>query len=157
VAANFGGIASSIQRLSPDLTGATLAVTSVYDLDATDAQPGGAATDPAIKLVVLIDKGSASASEIVAGALRDTKRATLVGETSFGKGTVQEWTPLEGAGGFRLTIAKWLTPNQEWIHHKGITPDVAVTVPANLPAGQDPVLDKGLEVLGAKAALDRAA
>jgi carboxyl-terminal processing protease len=123
----------------------------------TDAQPGGAATDPSIKLVVLIDKGSASASEIVAGALRDTKRATLVGETSFGKGTVQEWTPLEGAGGFRLTIAKWLTPNQEWIHHKGITPDVAVTVPANLPAGQDPVLNKGLEVLGAKAALDRAA
>jgi carboxyl-terminal processing protease len=123
----------------------------------TDAQPGGAATDPTIKLVVLIDKGSASASEIVAGALRDTKRATLVGETSFGKGTVQEWTPLEGAGGFRLTIAKWLTPNQEWIHHKGITPDVPVTVPANLPAGQDPVLDKGLELLGAKAALDRAA
>jgi carboxyl-terminal processing protease len=123
----------------------------------TDAKPGGAATDPSIKLVLLIDKGSASASEIVAGALRDTHRATLVGETTFGKGTVQEWTPLEGAGGFKLTVAKWLTPDQEWIHHKGINPDVAVTVPANLPAGQDPVLDKAVEILSTSAALDRAA
>ncbi len=123
----------------------------------TDAKPGGAATDPSIELVALIDKGSASASEIVAGALRDTHRATLVGETTFGKGTVQEWTPLEGAGGFRLTIAKWLTPNQEWIHHKGIDPDVKVVVPANLPAGQDPALVKAVELLSAKAALERAA
>jgi carboxyl-terminal processing protease len=123
----------------------------------TEAKPGGAATDPSIELVALIDKGSASASEIVAGALRDTHRATLVGETTFGKGTVQEWTPLEGAGGFRLTIAKWLTPNQEWIHHKGIDPDVKVVVPANLPAGQDPALDKAVELLSAKAALERAA
>jgi carboxyl-terminal processing protease len=123
----------------------------------TDAKPGGAATDPSIKLVLLIDKGSASASEIVAGALRDTHRATLVGETTFGKGTVQEWTPLEGAGGFKLTVAKWLTPDQEWIHHKGINPDVAVTVPPNLPAGQDPVLDKAIQILSTSAALDRAA
>ena len=124
----------------------------------TDAKPGGAATDPSIKLVLLIDKGSASASEIVAGALRDTHRATLVGETTFGKGTVQEWTPLEGAGGFKLTVAKWLTPDQEWIHHKGIDPDVKVTVPANLPAGQDPVLDKAVQVLSANgAAIHRAA
>jgi carboxyl-terminal processing protease len=124
---------------------------------ATEAKSGGAATDPSIKLVVLIDKGSASASEIVAGALRDTHRATLIGETSFGKGTVQEWTPLEGAGGFKLTIARWLTPNQEWIHHKGINPDIAVTVPPNLPAGEDPVLDRAVQVLSTSGALDRAA
>jgi carboxyl-terminal processing protease len=123
----------------------------------TEAKPGGAATDAKIKLVVLIDKGSASASEIVAGALRDNHRATLVGETTFGKGTVQEWTPLEGAGGFRLTIAKWLTPSQEWIHHKGIDPNVKVTVPANLPAGQDPILDKAVQLLSASSALERAA
>ena len=123
----------------------------------TDAKSGGAATDPSIKLVVLIDKGSASASEIVAGALRDTHRATLVGDTTFGKGTVQEWTPLEGAGGFKLTVAKWLTPSQEWIHHKGIDPNVKVVVPANLPAGQDPALDKAVQILSASSALDRAA
>ena len=80
-----------------------------------------------------------------------------MGETTFGKGTVQEWTPLEGAGGFKLTVAKWLTPDQDWIHHKGIDPDVKVTVPADLPAGQDPVLDKGVQLLSAGAALDRAA
>ncbi len=123
----------------------------------TNADSGGAATDPKIKIVVLIDRGSASASEIVAGALQDRKRATIVGETSFGKGTVQEWTTLEGAGGFRLTVAKWLTPDQRWIHHVGIVPDVAVTIPANLPAGQDPVLDKGLELLADSTALPLAA
>jgi carboxyl-terminal processing protease len=125
---------------------------------ATNAEPGGAATDPSIKLVVLIDRGSASASEIVAGALQDRGRATLVGETSFGKGTVQEWQALEGdSGGFRLTIAKWLTPDKRWIHHVGLKPDVPVTVPANTPAGSDPVLDKALTVLDASAALQPAA
>ena len=95
------------------------------------AEPNGVATDPGIKVVVLIDKGSASASEILAGALQDTKRATLVGVTSYGKGTIQEWQPLPNdTGGFRLTIAKWLTPDKRWIHHVGLSPDVTVEVPA---------------------------
>ena len=114
----------------------------------TDAVPGGIATDPSISLVVLIDEGSASASEIVAGALQDRGRATLVGTTSFGKGTVQQWQELPGEGGaFRLTVARWLTPNKIWIHDKGISPDVAVTVPEDLPADADPILDRALEVL----------
>jgi carboxyl-terminal processing protease len=117
----------------------------------TDALPDGVATDPSIKVVVLIDRGSASASEIVAGALQDTGRATLVGETSFGKGTVQQWTDLGAAGGFKLTIAKWLTPDKRWIHKVGLTPDVPVTVPADTPAGSDPVLDKALEILAKEA------
>jgi len=123
----------------------------------TEATEGGIATDPEIRLIVLVDRGSASASEIVAGALKDTGRATLMGETTFGKGTVQEWTPLEGAGGFRLTIAKWLTPDQTWIHRVGIEPDVAVEVPADTPAGEDPVLDAALELLADEARLDNAA
>jgi carboxyl-terminal processing protease len=118
-----------------------------------DALGGGVATDPSIKVMLLIDKGSASASEIVAGALRDTKRATLVGETSFGKGTVQEWITLEDQGAVKLTIAKWLTPNKDWIHKVGITPDVPVTVPTNTPAGQDPILDKAVSILGTSAAV----
>jgi carboxyl-terminal processing protease len=120
------------------------------DQIATNAESGGIATDPSIRLVVLIDKGSASASEIVAGALQDTHRATLVGEQSFGKGTMQQWQPLENdTGGFKLTIAKWLTPDKRWIHHVGLTPDVAVGVPANAPPGSDPVLDRALTLLGA--------
>jgi len=124
------------------------------NLTETDAEAGGAATNPDVQLVVLIDKGSASASEIVAGALQDQRRATLIGETpSFGKGTVQQWTPLEGDnGGFRLTIAKWLTPDKRWIHGTGLTPDITVPPPAELTAGQDPVLDRALEELGAGAA-----
>jgi carboxyl-terminal processing protease len=107
----------------------------------------GIATDPSIKLVVLVDKGSASASEIVAGALQDTKRATIVGETSFGKGTVQQWIQLQNGSALKLTIAKWLTPNQHWIHHMGIIPDVPVATPADAGPTNDPVLDKAVALL----------
>ena len=119
---------------------------------ATEAVPGGVATDPNLRIVCLVDGGTASASEIVAGALQDSKRATLVGEQSFGKGTVQQWQELSGEGGaFKLTIARWLTPDKRWIHKVGLTPDVVVTLPNPIPAGSDPILDKGLEVLGASA------
>lgn len=113
----------------------------------TDATGQGIATDPSIKLVVLVDKGSASASEIVAGALQDTKRATIVGETSFGKGTVQQWIQLQNRSALKLTIAKWLTPDKHWIHHVGIIPDVPVVTPADAGPTKDPVLDKAVELL----------
>ena len=117
------------------------------NLTETAAKPGGVATDPGIRLVVLVDGGSASASEIVAGALHDRGRATLVGAKTFGKGTVQQWTQLEDdSGGFRLTIAKWLTPDRTWIHGVGIVPDVLVADPPAKP-GDDPVLDAGLKAL----------
>ncbi len=119
----------------------------------TQALPDGIATDPAIRVIVLIDKGSASASEIVAGALHDAGRATLVGDTSYGKGTVQQWTDLgSGGGGLKLTIAKWLTPDKTWIHHIGITPDVLITVPSDNPTGSDPALDKAVQILSTGAA-----
>ena len=116
-----------------------------------DASTGGIATDPSIEVVVLIDRGSASASELVAGALQDRGRATLVGETSFGKGTVQQWLELGKLGGVKLTVSKWLTPDKRWIHRIGLTPDVVVTIPADNPPGNDPVLDRALEVLGESA------
>ena len=108
-----------------------------------DTIAGGVATDPSIKLVLLVNGGSASASEIVAGALHDTGRATLVGVKTYGKGTIQQWQLLNNgdAGGFRLSIAKWLTPNKTW------TPDVVLPVPDGTPAGQDPQLDKAVEIL----------
>jgi carboxyl-terminal processing protease len=117
---------------------------------AIEAMPGGWATDPSIRVAVLIDRGSASASEIVAAALQDSGRATLVGQRSFGKGTVQQWQELAGEGGaFRLTVAKWLTPDHRWIHNVGIEPDVTVEVPAELGPGEDPILAKALLVIGA--------
>jgi carboxyl-terminal processing protease len=94
---------------------------------AVEAAEGGLATDPAIGLVVLVDGGTASASEIVAGALQDAQRGTLVGLPTFGKGTVQEWTRLpDDQGGFRLSIAKWLTRDQGWVHEVGLHPDIEV-------------------------------
>lgn len=77
-----------------------------------------------IPTVVLINGGSASASEIVAGALKDRINAVLVGEKSFGKGTVQDRLELANGGGVHITIAQWLTPNGTWIHEKGIEVDV---------------------------------
>ena len=113
----------------------------------TPAAGNGIATDDSVKLVVLVDKGSASASEIVAGALQDRKRATIVGETSFGKGTVQQWIQLQDGSALKLTIAKWRTPNKRWIHHVGIIPDVPVTTPADAGPDNDPALDKAVELL----------
>ncbi len=93
-----------------------------------------------IPVIVLVNKGSASASEIVAGALRDNDRAKLAGETSYGKGTIQQAEDLGGGAGLHVTIAKWLTPNQTWVHGKGLTPDF----PANLNS-KEPDHDTQLE------------
>ncbi|MGC8855542.1 MAG: S41 family peptidase [Anaerolineae bacterium] len=114
---------------------------------AYDVVPGGLATD--IPMVVLINEGSASASEIVAGALQDYGRAKLVGVTSYGKGSVQNWVPLsDNQGAIRVTIAKWLTPKERTIHGKGLTPDVVVEMTeADYQAKRDPQLDKAVEVL----------
>lgn len=77
-------------------------------------------------LVILINEGSASASEILSGALRDYKKAKLVGEKSFGKGSVQEALDLNGGAGLHVTVAKWILPNGSWINGVGITPDFTV-------------------------------
>ena len=108
---------------------------------------GGAATDPALPMVVLVNGGTASASEIVAGVLQGHGRALLVGETTYGKATIQEWKELAGAGGYRLSVRKWLTPDQVWTHGIGLTPDIVVAPPADQPAGEDAVLDRAIEVL----------
>lgn len=80
-------------------------------------------------IVVLIDKGSASASEILAGAMKEAGGYKLVGETSFGKGTVQQAIPMGDGSNIKLTLYKWLTPDGHWIHKKGIKPDVTVQQP----------------------------
>ena len=115
--------------------------------DSYEAQDGGLATD--IPLVVLINEGSASASEIVAGAIQDRDRGPLVGVTSFGKGSVQTYVPLKNdQGAVRITIARWLTPGERQIHQIGLEPDYVVVISDEEYAeGLDPQLEKAIELL----------
>ena len=99
-----------------------------------------------LPMVVLINKGSASASEIVAGALKDRGRAKLVGETSFGKGSIQEAQELSGGAGIHITVAKWLLPSGRWINGSGIEPDIKVENDENNP-DSDLQLEKAMESL----------
>lgn len=99
-----------------------------------------------IPMVVLINKGSASAAEIVAGALQDYKRATIIGQTSFGKGSVQSPQELKGGAGVHITTGKWILPKGDWINKKGITPDVELKLDT-FEATQDAQLAKAIELL----------
>lgn len=99
-----------------------------------------------LKLAVLIDGGSASASEIVASSLRDHERAILIGEKSFGKGSVQELVPITSETSLKVTIARWLTPNGRSISDGGITPDIIVASATSTKEGEAP---KDLQLLRA--------
>jgi carboxyl-terminal processing protease len=117
-------------------------------MNSYNAIPGGLATK--IPLVVLVNSGTASAAEITAGAIQDYKRGTIVGVTTYGKGSVQNWIPLQNdQGAVRITIAHWLTPNKRQINGIGLTPDDVVEYTAdqiknNVP---DPQLKKAEEVI----------
>jgi len=104
-----------------------------------------------LKFVILIDGGSASASEIVAGAMQDNEKAKLVGGKSYGKGSVQEAIKITGDTLLKITVAKWLTPKGTSISEKGLTPDYQVEITQkDLDMKKDPQLDKAVEVLLSK-------
>jgi carboxyl-terminal processing protease len=109
-------------------------------IEKTDDEP---TLDASVRMAVLVNKGSASASEIFAGALQDAKRATIVGEQSFGKGTVQQVLEFRDGSGLKMTIAEWFTPLRRKIDGLGVTPDVVI------PAvdGRDEQLLKALDIL----------
>jgi len=99
-------------------------------------------------LVILINEGSASGSEILAGALRDNRGTILVGEKTFGKGSIQELEKLRGGSSLKITIAKWLTPKGELISDIGLEPDLKVEMTEeDYEQERDPQLDKAIEVI----------
>lgn len=100
------------------------------------------------RVIVLINGGSASSAEILAGALQDRDRAKLVGEVSFGKGTVQEAVDLDGGAALHVTSSKWLLPSGKWINGKGLDPDYLVPLTdEDFQKGNDPQLDKAMELV----------
>ena len=100
-----------------------------------------------IPMVVLVNRGSASASEIVAGALQDRGRAVLIGTQTLGKGSVQRPNALSDGSQLRVTIARWFTPNDNSIHGDGLEPDVLVEIPDDTPTGEDPQLQRAIQYL----------
>ena len=148
---NPGGYISAAQEVASEFVAEGLLFTqesSGGEVKRWEATGDGLATDPHVSLVVLINGGSASASEIVAAALDETDRAEIIGEPSYGKNTVQVWDQLVNGGGVRITISRWFTPDHNSVAPDGIQPDIVVAVPEGTPPDQDPVLDRALQYLG---------
>lgn len=108
-------------------------------------EPGGLLSEPKVRLVVLVNRGSASASEVVAGMLAERGRATIVGESTFGKNTVQQRFGLSNGGALKLTIAKWVTPGGADFGDAGVAPDIELMLDPDLEPSE--VVDQVLEVL----------
>jgi len=122
-------------------------IVSVIGKDGTRETSESVLDKPSFPLVVLINGGSASASEIVAGAVQDTGAGKLIGEKTFGKGSVQRVVPLDKDSALKITIAEYHTPKDRSIHGKGIMPDIVVEMPKDKDSKTDPQLEKAIEIL----------
>ncbi len=152
---NPGGYIDAAQKIASEFIGSGLIFTqesSGGDKKRWESTGDGLATDPSLPVVALVNKGSASASEIVAGALKDTGRATIIGQPTYGKNTVQVWAPLANDGGVRITISRWFTPDHHSVAPDGVQPDITVEVPDDTPDDEDPILDRAVQELTAPAA-----
>ena len=133
-------------RLAANESSAIAAMRTFSSAEETFRSGDGEAFED-IPLVVLVNGGSASASEIVAGAIQARERGVLIGTQTFGKGSVQRPYRLSDGSELRVTIARWFTPNDEAIHGQGLTPDIEVPLPEDLEPGEDPQLDRAVEYL----------
>jgi len=152
---NPGGYIDAAQKIASEFIGSGLIFiqeSSGDEVKRWESTGDGLATDESLPVVVLVNGGSASASEIVAAALLETGRATLIGQPTYGKDTVQVWAPLENDGGVRITISRWFTPKHHSVAPDGVQPDIIVEVPDGTPANQDLILERAVEELTSAAA-----
>lgn len=135
---NPGGLLETAIEVTSEFLGEGLVVSTESPENVTPypVLPGGIATDPGLGMYVVVNQASASASEVVAGALADANRATIVGEHTFGKNTVQQRFPLSNGGALKLTIARWLTPDGHDFGGTGISPDVEAELPETMTAAE---------------------
>ncbi len=144
-----GTLASAVDVASAFIEDGVILYESFADGSEQTFDANGAFADVTVPIVVLINENSASASELVSGAMQDQDIAYVIGEVSFGKGTVQTVQPLSNDGALRLTIARYLLPSRRWIHDVGVTPDLIVPFD-ELEAEEgdaDPQLDAALDFL----------
>jgi len=145
---NPGGLLASAVYLAGDFVRGTVVKQQFANGSVTSLPTDGLSRLLKMPLVVLVNAGSASAAEIFAGAMQDARRGEIVGEKTFGKGTVQDVVDLPGGSGLHVTIAKWLTPKGNSIQGSGIAPDIVVEMSADdRKNNKDPQLEKALEVI----------
>ena len=143
---NPGGLLSSSVYLASEFVGGTIVKQEAADGSVESLAASRTGKMQKTKLVVLVNEGSASAAEIFAGAIQDKGRGKIIGQKSFGKGTVQDVVDLPGGAGLHITVAKWLTPKGNSIHGEGIKPDIEVEISKEQrKAQEDPQLDRALE------------
>lgn len=142
---NPGGLLTAAIHLGSEFVKGTIVKQESGDGSVQSLNADHAGRMLTMPVAVLINEGSASASEIFAGAIRDNKRGKLIGQKSFGKGTVQDVVPFAGGSSLHVTIAKWLTPKGDSIHEVGISPDVLAEDKLD-PNDPDKQLEKALEL-----------
>ena len=145
---NPGGYLNTSVELASDWLEKGQLVVKEYhsEKDVTDYTSSGLNRLGSLKTVILVNGGSASASEILSGALKDHNKAILIGEKSFGKGSVQELIALSQGTAVKVTIAKWITPSGKHLDKDGLVPDIEVKLTEeDATAKRDPQLDKALE------------
>ena len=152
---NPGGYIDAARRIASEFIGSGLIFTQESARDGVkrwESVSGGLATDPKLRVMVLVNNGSASASEIVSAALLERHRATIIGQHTYGKNTVQVWTELQNKGGVRVTVSRWFTPDHNSVAPDGVQPQIAVEVPDGTPAERDLYLERAVAELNASAA-----
>jgi carboxyl-terminal processing protease len=147
---NPGGYIDAANRIASEFIESGLVFTQESAGDGVkrwEATGDGLATDTSIPVVVLVNNGSASASEIVSAALKESGRATVIGQHTYGKNTVQLWDPLDNGGGVRITISRWFTPEHNSVAPDGVQPDIVVEVPDGTPPERDLFVERAVQFL----------